>query len=208
MVNDEENTPLNVEDISDDNNDVPEYSSKSEFSKAEVVEQAVIKCVEARGQEMKPGYYNTFIDKLGMIEKVWIADARDKFMSCVDALRGLLSPEIQRDKVYAADEEKIYNQLKEITAKYEYEERTIAVKDDKVVYNKTGRKYIPLIDALVVIERVDQRTRRVIGEPLRGGWNDYVHAYKDECVFIYDQLFAALNDLVDRLQYFKPRMGY
>lgn len=200
-----------VEETYDDNqgddvtSESPEYSPKSEFSKAEVVEQAVIKCLESRGQEMKAGYFNTFVDKNGMVERQWVPDSREKFMSCVDALRSLLAPEIERDKEYRDDEKEVVEDIENLNEIYMYEEKKLIVKDNKLVYELTGRKIIPAIGSTVVIEKLDQRTKRVTGEPTKGGWDEKINSYKDELVMYYDEIFALLNKLIDRLNYFKPQ---
>jgi hypothetical protein len=196
-----------------DNDDViqemPEYSPKSEFSKAEVVEQAIIKCADSRAQEMKAGYFNTIIDKNGLINKQWIPDSRDKFISSVKALMSLLHPEIIRDKEYQNKSDEIETEENMLRDTYSYEERKIETDDKgRAIYKKTGKKYIPIIDEVVVIEKVDQRTGKVVGEPMRGGWNEVINQYKDELVLIYDKYFAELNQLIDRLNYFKVQAGF
>lgn len=184
--------------------EMPEYSPKSDFSKAELVEQAVFKVVENRGQEMKEGYFNNLIDKSGMLKKVWVADSRDKFFGSVEVLKALLSPEGQRDKDYQKDDITIYEDYKTIKMIYEYEEKLLSLNETGgLVYKKTGRKIIPSVDAEVIIERFDPRQKKLIGEPVKGGWNDKLNIYKDELVELYDRWFAALNDLIDRLNYFK-----
>jgi len=188
--------------------ETPEYSPKSEFSKARVVEQAIVSCRESRAKEMKAGYFNSFLDKSGMLQKQWIPDARDTFFSSVMALRCLLNPEINRDKRYQRHEEEIYKTFEQLTEKYGYEEKFLTEKEGKLIYEKTGAKIIPPVDAVVIIQGYDGRQGKVIGQEVKGGWNDKLNYYKDELIQVYDALFAELNDLIDRLNYFKTQASF
>ena len=63
----------------DDGNslDNAEYSSKSDFSKAEVVKIQVNKCNEIRSKEMREGYFN--YDRFG--NKIYIPDRSEEHTS-------------------------------------------------------------------------------------------------------------------------------
>jgi len=67
----------NYDDDDEDENlrdDDIEYTKKSEFSKAKVVEDAIRKVEECRSQEMKEGYYNYSTSPNGDMKKVYIPD--------------------------------------------------------------------------------------------------------------------------------------
>lgn len=188
--------------------EMPEYSVKSEFSKARICEQAVMSVLSARANEMKPGYYNTKFTKEGEPLKIWIPDSRDKFFGSVNALMSLLSPEINRDKICQKTIEEFENALEEVKVKYLYEELILYTEERILKYKKTGKRYLPQIDARVVVEIINQKTKRVEGSEIIGAWNGYVNCYKNEIVEIYDYLFARLNDLIDRNNYFKTSAGF
>ena len=40
---------------------------------------------------------------------------------------------------------------------------------------------------------------------VQGGWDVKVDAYIDECIFVYDTIFAELNNLIERTGYFKKK---
>ena len=87
---------------------VPEYSSKSDFSKGAIVQESLKKCIVLRSDEMKPGYYNYIITENSR-QEVWVSDTRDKFISSVVALRNLLAPEIDRKDAYKKTIEELDN---------------------------------------------------------------------------------------------------
>ena len=113
----------------------PEYSPKSDFSKAMVVKEAVSKCMEARAQEMKAGHWNIKVFPNG-VQKEYKSDTRKQYVSTVEALRNLMSPEIQRHKTFIPVEKKIRQQMLNIYNLYVYEERKITnmsgIVDDKI----------------------------------------------------------------------------
>jgi hypothetical protein len=158
---------------------------------------------------MKAGYFNTIIDKNGLINKQWVPDSRDKFISSIRALKSILYPEIMRDKLYQDASDKIEEEEITLTEGYCYEERKIELdSNNKAVYKKTGKKYMPSIDSIAIVEKVDARTGKIVGEPLIGGWNEAINEYKDHLVLVYDKYFAELNQLIDRLNYFKVQAGF
>jgi len=192
----------------DDYNELPEYSPKSEFSKARLCEQTVNRCLESRGSEMKEGYFNVKLDKYGNPIKTWIPDSREKFIGCVSALLCLLSPEIKRDKKIKEDIKEFEKACEDLKEMFIYEEFQMYSENGIVKYKKTGRKYMPNIDDKVVIEAYDERMRKNIGKGVVGGWNAMVNAYKNELVEVYDYIFSKLNDLIDRSNYFKQSASF
>jgi hypothetical protein len=188
--------------------EIPEYSPKSEFSKPRVVELAITKCLNARGNEMKEGYFNTKLDKAGNPIKTWVPDSRDVFFGCVMALRSLLSPEIKRDKKTINAITEFDNECVRLKDIFVYEEFIMYSESGTIKYKKTGNTYIPLIDAKVIIETFEPRTKKNVGLEIKGGWNDKVNAYKNELIDVYDYLFSELNDLIDRLNYFKQGVSF
>jgi len=191
--------------------EAPEYSPKSDFSKAEMVKLAVMKCIEMRAQEMKAGFWNTKLTKDGFPIKEWKADSRKQFVSSVDALRSLMNPEILRDSIFKKAQEKFIEQLKKLWDSYAYEEMQLTMKQDGKtyggvpIYKKTGRKYMPDVGANVVVPENVFSNQASAG---KGLWDERVNAYWDNLLFLYDQIFATLNDLIDRNNYFKQKLVY
>lgn len=189
----------------------PEYSPKSDFNKAKLADDAVRKCLEVRGQEMKSGFWNTKLTKEGIPIKEWKEDTRKSFISTVKALRALLNPEVNRDKKYLVFETGSENKIKDLWENYAYEEWAISIKEDKRVYGgipvfkKSGRKFMPEINSEVNIQ-TNPFTNKM--STIRGGWDLQVNAYWDSMLDIYDKIFAALIDLADRNNYFKQQLVY
>ncbi len=200
-------------DNTDDDNIIqesPEYSPKSDFSKAMVVKEAVQKCMESRSKEMRSGYWNIKVLPNG-IQKEYKEDSRKAFISTVEALRNLLSPEIKRHKSFLAMENKVVDNFEKLKDLYSYQERQQVIgKDPKTgmdmpVWKKTGLKYMPSVDAVVTVPSSVNPQQANTGPGL---WNNHVSAYWDALVIEYDELFASLNELIDSLNYFKQELTY
>lgn len=202
-----------IDDNDDDNiiEESPEYSPKSDFNKAKLADDAVRRCIESRGKEMRAGFWNTKITKEGIPIREWKEDSRKAFISTIKALRALLNPEVYRDKKYPNFEIEVEAEIKSLWDKYAYEEWAVSVKEDKKVYGgvsvykKTDRKYMPEINSEVNIQ-VNPFNKQMVS--VRGGWDVYVNAYWDGMLNIYDKVFAALIDLADRNNYFKQQLVY
>jgi len=191
--------------------EAPEYSPKSEFSKAQIVQKAMEKCIELRNQEMKPGYYNVKLDKSGFPQKIWIPDARERFIGSVIVLRNLLSPEISRDKTFQDKEKKYKKEMDELFEHYAYEEYSLIEQKDETgnfinKYKKTGYIIMPEMDDKIVLQVL--KFGKYEGKESIGGWNKKVNCYRSELVYIYDEYFALLNNLIDKLNYFKVKSSF
>ena len=92
MYDDKEDYNENLKD------DDLEYTKKSEFSKARVVEDAIRKVEELRSQEMREGYFNFITLPAGDIKKIYIPDSRKAFIGSVESLISILKPEIERNE--------------------------------------------------------------------------------------------------------------
>lgn len=193
------------EDYEDYDGEAAEYSPKSEFSKPKIVYEAFQKCINARGDEMRAGYYNVKVTAEGIPTKTWVKDSRQIFIGTVIALRGLLSPELGLNSDYGKKVTDAESELKKIFDKYVYEEKSQVVENNRLVWKSTGRRYIPEIDETVVVQNVNQPGRAV---ELRGKWNSFSNAYWGESVKIYDKIFCYLNDLINDLNYFKQQISY
>lgn len=192
-------------DYSDIESDNAEYSAKSDFSKAKIIYDAMQKCIQARGKEMKAGYYNHKVSNDGSILKMWVEDSRQVFIGSVEVLRGLLSPEIKNEKEYKNAIKKYYEHKNSIKKIYEYHEKMPENEKGKILLKKTGRSFIPEIGLAVIVP--DLRNP-VMGKSVMGGWDNNVNAYWDELVILYDYIFAILNDLINHLNYFKQSIAY
>ncbi len=182
-----------------------EYSSKSDFSKAKIVYEAMQKCIEARGKEMKAGYYNNKISNDGSVLKMWVEDSRQVFIGTVESLRGLLSPEIKNEQAYKKVIKDYYDRKKTIKSNYIYKEKVAKNKGGAIILEETKREFIPEIGANVIIPSIHNPR---IAQQVRGGWDNNVNSYWDEIVILYDYIFAVLNDLINHLNYFKQAIAY
>ena len=196
MTMDEENENLDLSG---------EYTNKSDFSKAGQVMTQVKVCEDKRSQEMRHGYYN--FDKLG--NRIYIPDSRKAFISSVIALRNLLKPEIQRDKIFQKEEEKIKKEIEQ--AKKPFEIYPMIVKNNKIVIDYSQEKYIPNIGAMIPVEKrynnEGNSTKRII-QYIPGLFDTNHHNYWDKLVELYDELFSKLNELIDRNNYFDEGINY
>ncbi len=192
-------------DYDEIDSDGAEYSSKSDFSKAKIVYEAMQKCIDARGKEMKAGYYNNKISNDGSILKIWVEDSRQVFIGTVEVLRGLLSPEIKNEDAYKKVIKNYYERKKTIRNNYIYKEKTATNKNGTIMLEETKRKFIPEIGAMVIIPSIQNPK---LAQQARGGWDNYVNAYWDEMIILYDYIFAVLNDLINHLNYFKQAVAY
>lgn len=189
----------------------PEYSPKSELSKPRQVDTALARCVDARGQEMKAGYWNTKFTKDKTPIRVWIPDARKIYIARVQALKCLLNPEINRDEKYKLFLSGVKERERRIFDKYAYEDKVIDFVYDSVLMQRrpilkpNGEKYMPDIDEIVTVKDPTNPTKAMTQPKL---WNSKVNAYYDEMVLLYDDIFSNLNDLIDRLNYFKMVLNY
>lgn len=195
--------------MADEENDydgaTAEYSPKSEFSKPKIVYEAMQKCMNSRGDEMKAGYYNTKLTPEGIPIRTWIKDSRQVYIGTVIALRGLLSPEIKLNPKYKERMDSSKEKLLEFHNKYVYSERIRSSKDGRMIWVKTGRKYIPEIDDFVLIQDANRPQQAMES---KGAWNSFVNSYWNECVTVYDEIFECLNDLINNLNYFKQAISY
>lgn len=174
-----------------------EYSQKSDFSKARVIEHMIMKCIEAGSKEMKQGYYN-YVFKNEVLNKIWIPDTREEFIGCVKTLRDLLSPELsdKENETFKAQELVINEKMMEVFNKY--------------AYTENGTKRIPFTDEAVYIIKEKKIGDRLVAvkELSPGAWNDKVNNYKNELVLLYRELFSLLNRLIHNLNYFKRTLSF
>ena len=188
----------------------PEYSPKSDFSKAKQVDAAVTKVIELRAKEMKAGYWNLEI-KHGFPIKQWIPDSRKAFISAINALRGLLAPELGRDVKYLEKQLELTKRMNKLHETFAYTEKQLIMREDNKtmggvpIWKSTGVTYMPEIGATVTVQNDLQPQ---MANQIAGGWDDKVNAYWDSLVLIYDQLFAEMNHVIDRLNYFKQKITY
>ncbi len=186
--------------------DIAEYSLKSDFSKAKVAEEATKKCIDARGKEMKAGYYNTKLTKDGQPIRTWVEDYRQIYIGTVIALRNLLSPEIKNNKNCKQSLKKLDEDKKKIFDSYCYTEKIQEInKIGRLVWKDDSRKMIPEIDDVVVVKNPGNPSMGLRG---KGHWNLYVNAYWNDLVDVYDKIFATLNNLIDSLNYFKQKSSF
>lgn len=186
----------------------PEYTPKSDFSKAEITKECVQKCITNRAVEMKAGHWNIKVMPNG-IQREYKTDTRKAYTSCVEALRNLLYPELISNPEFLEREKKIRIRIEELFKKYCYKERELQIiqtpTGQRPIWKTTGREFLPDIDATVTISDPSKANSAKTG---RGLWNNYVNLYWDEIVLEYDKIFALLNNLIANLNYFRMHMRF
>ena len=190
----------------DENDGTPEYSLKSDFSKPKLVEEASRKIMEFRSKEMKKGYFNFTKTTDGEENKTWVPDSRRQFISAVEALKGLLYPEIQRAVKIKKVVKGIEGEKKKLFAKWSVRKRV--VKESAVT--ETGEPYMPEEDEFVpiVVKEKTAYAWKFKQEDVKGMWNNRVWNYWEGLIELYDQLFENLMQLVDNLNYFKQGASF
>ena len=186
--------------------DSPEYSSKSDFSKALIVADTMKRVLECRAKEMKKGYYNTTVSNDGNEIKTWIPDSRKEFISSVIALRLFLTPEINRSERAIKYVKTFEESAKAIFEKFCYHELTYDPKECEL--KETGNKFIPSIDHLTPYMFIDKKEKTSYPQEQKGLWNDRVQQYWNEMLSLYDKLFEELSCLLDSINYFKSQVRY
>jgi len=195
-----------VEEVSE----AAEYSSKSDFSKAQVVCTQMERCCSIRSEEMRSGFSTHVVDKIGNIKLVHVPDSRKKFMGAVDTMMNLLMPEIRRKghEKYSSMIGDFREAKEDIKNKYLYKERRMMTNESGTILGFTGREYMPEIGDIIV-SGLKPISKGVMGESrIEGAWDSKVNAYYNELLENYDILFAELNCLIDELNYFKQSMGF
>lgn len=182
-----------------------EYSPKSEFSKPKIVYTAMEKCITDRGKEMKAGYYNTKLTKEGAPIRQWVEDTRQVFIGSVIAVKTCLSPEIKLNEPYKKLIEEYEKKKEELKKKYIYKERVQKNEGGIVMWVETNNNFIPEIDAKVIMKDVYNPSTAI---EVIGGWNNHTNSYWNDSVEIYDKILATLNDLINKLNYFKMEIRF
>jgi len=192
--------------------DGAEYSHKSEYSKAAVVQAQVMKCNELRSKEMCEGHTIRTFDKVGNLKIIDIPDSRQPFIGGVIALKGNLAPEIRREikgnKNFKEALESFESEKKGLEKKYKYREIRLKNVGGEIKLVYTGREYLPKKGA-VLTESI-KKGKGIVSQEKRieGLWDDKVNAYWDAMVFLYDDLFAEINILIDENDYFKEKSSW
>ena len=163
------------------------------------------KCVEARSKEMHKGFWNTKVTKDGLPIRTWNEDSRQVFIGCVIALKSILSPEILQEADYKTKLEKFEEKIKESKETYSYKEVEEQLRDGRSMWIKTGKTFIPEIGSSVIVQN---SKRMKIGSPVLGGWDNKVNIYWEVVLEQYDKIFACLNQLINKKNYFKQRVSY
>ena len=182
-----------------------EYSRKSDFSKAIVCQNQVVKCMELRSRDMRPGYTTWINDKPTVIP-----DSRKEFVGSVIALKNLLSPEIAAKVKEMGDQWD--EAVRKVFEKYAYKARRGKI--EKVlngitvyVWDYTGDSFIPQKGATLMCQN-DKYPNTLKISYKQGIWDSHVDSYWDEMVDLADELFAELNNLIHILDYFKGGISF
>jgi len=190
--------------------DEAEYSRKSEYSKASVVQSQVLKCNELRSKEMCEGHSLRIVDNKGNLKIIDIPDSRQPYIGALIALKSNLAPEIRtRDGLKTKEKIKIFEtKRKKIFDKYKYKEIVLKQKDGKPQLVYSGKEFIPKKGAILVANIQRSKNSPIKEMKVEGLWDNQINAYWDELIELYDELFETLNILIDKKNYFKEVSGW
>lgn len=188
-----------------------DYNPKSEYSKPVITFQASQRCIEARGKELNPGFFNIILTKDGMPVRTWIPDERKIYCNSVKAFMNLLIPEILGNTDKFVDVEKFRTKEKELFEKYSCPIYDISSAEG-TSYNvkDTGERFIPRLDEETTYVVESNITKGITKSIIRkkGLWNGKVNKYWDNMVEIHDDLFFNLMKIIHKLNYFKQGTNY
>ena len=190
-----------TEEILDDS----EYSTKTEFSKATIIQQQIMKCLELRSKDMKPGYTTWVLDKDGSAKPQIVADSRKEYVSSVEALKNTLAPEldVKRPELEGSYEE----EKKKIFDKYAYREKTGKIqKGYDAVWVYSGRVFMPQKGTPLPCDT--SKPHRTDITYNTHSWDAKIDAYWDELLLVADELYAELNRLIHILDYFQGESSW
>lgn len=196
-------------ETNEDYNSTSEYHTKSEFSKAGIISEAITKIRNSRSQEMISGYHNYKFDKDGNSVKVWIPDTRKVFCSSVDAILSLLSPEISKNKRMLKVVDEFEKEKETIFNKFCYHERIRCVLlNGNGGWKLTGNKWMPKIDEELATEDPKYPNSGKRWETIKGSHNLFINRYWDKMLELYDEVFTEINMLIASVNYFKGGVRY
>ena len=182
-----------------------EYSRKSEFSKASVVQSQVMKCNELRSKEMCEGQTLRILDKQGNLKIIDIPDTRQPYVGSLIALKANLAPEISRDTAIKEKLKTFETAKKKLYDEYRYKEVELQEADGEFKLVYSGREYLPKKGAVLVANVKKSRSSPVKEVKIEGLWDNQINAYWDDMIILYDELFEDLNILIDVNGYFKEK---
>lgn len=188
--------------------DDAEYSKKSEYSKPAVIQQQVQKCNELRSKEMCEGHTMHLMDKQGNVKIVDIPDGRQPYINAVKILLCNLAPELRREKGVKENVSGWIEEEENLFEKYKYKELKMIMTPDGMKIEYSGNSFLPKKGA-ILLEGI-KRNKSAPPSPMRtpGLWDTKINAYWDELVCIYDEIFAELNILIDKCEYFKEKSSW
>ena len=187
--------------------DDAEYSRKSEYSKASVIQTQVQKCNELRSKEMSEGHTMRIVDNKGNIKVTDIPDGRLPYIGAVIALKCNLEPEINRSEEVKPKIDLLEKKKKELYEKYKYKEVVVSRTQAGVELKYSGKDFMPKKGA-VLISHLERNNRGINPAMIPGLWDTKINAYWDEMVLLYDEIFSLFNILIDRNEYFKEQSGW
>lgn len=199
-----------LQELSDEDSSVMGFGfggNKGEFSKPTAAMIALLDVRAKRSKEMKAGFETMKLDKFGNALKVTVPDARREYISSVMALKLLLNPEIKKDEEFKKREAEIEEEAIKLFERFAYREFKYIDGGYDHMGNKVGKFVIdpnkePYMPAPGMSVKFHNPIKNVLED---GFWDSRTNTYYDELVLIYDDLFAALMDLMEKIGYFAKR---
>jgi len=185
--------------------DDTDYFTKTELSKPAKVSEQVSRILALRSVDLREGYTTWVSDKFGNTHPQIIPDSRKAYVGSVIALKLILQPEIDSIPKFKELVEEYEKRKQELLKVYGFRERISKVhnkgdKETSWVYGE--RFYLPEIGAVLPGDDANY-PRSIKIKPIEGLWDNFVSLYWNELVTLSDTLFANLNKLIHKLNYFE-----
>ena len=204
MVSKEEDDVMPKDSETEYLEDDAEYSRKSDFSKALITQEQVNRCLVNRSKDMRAGFTTWASDKFGNLKPQIITDSRKEFCGSVEALKNLLYPEIELSKEFSEMIEEYETEKERLFQLYAYRER-ISKKDGKWIFS--SRVFMPQLGSPILGNSPESPQSDKV-KLIERGWDNSINLYWDEMVEICDELFAELNKLIHKNNYFKQGISW
>lgn len=201
------------------------WSTRKEvIPKADIVSEAWRRVGAARSKEMRRGYFNVKVDKLGNQSKIWIPDTREEYFSAVEQFDVLLEAESKYEKNLTPVVKTLYvDKRKKILAKKAAAFRRWGWKTYTIKVIKANKnvslydKYIKVFDGAVTMPEASQERDVSTGAyamvwdtDFKGkkywrSWDYEQNQFVQELILIYDELMRALGILLYNYDYLKKK---
>jgi len=176
--------------------------SKESKGRRELIINVWERCMQNRSEEMRKGYFNIKKDRAGNESKIWIPDAREKYINSVITFD--IGTKSFHDEKYKKAKEEIIKKASDCFKRWGYKTFKIQRKPKEGYYNQfqyykkmTGEILMPEIgENGAFIEDISSDGKKYMKD-----WSVMYHNYMQSLVLIYDEMFEELILLLHRENY-------